>query len=153
MSIPTSDTIWGYITIDGVQYGLLNQPLESEQFELIKKYKKDNNCGFSSASWNTNKYIWILKNKELYLKEVYFKYCNDSSNLIEKVFHTDLLKSDLLNKDLKVFISNIEYKNEKNKREKKRKIKILTFKNGFLVDSKDTEEIYTSSKLKEYLDS
>lgn len=90
MSIPISTTVFGQITIDDITFDLLSQPLSDEQFEKIKQFKKENNCGISSAPWSVSKYQWRLEDYKLYLVDVRFKLCEDKSNHIQNIFDTDM---------------------------------------------------------------
>ncbi|MGE3301368.1 MAG: hypothetical protein AB7I39_13165 [Arcobacter sp.] len=154
MSIPISTTVFGQITIDDLTFDLLTQPLSDSQFEKIKQFKKDNNCGISSAPWSVNKYKWILEDDKLHLVDVRFKLCEDKSNNIQNIFDTDKLFASWLNKELKVLIHEIpEYNNPNKKREKKRKVLMLKFKDGVIISKNEIEEIYTSNRLQDYIES
>lgn len=167
MSIPISTTVFGQITIDDITFDLLSQPLSDEQFEKIKQYKKDNKCGRSSAPWSVNKYKWIIEDEKLYLVDIYFKLCEDmkvykvgetipkevNKNYIIDVFGTNKLFASWLNKELKVLIHEIpEYNNPNKKREKKRKVLMLKFKDGVIISKNEIEEIYTSNRLQDYIE-
>ncbi|MGE3593404.1 MAG: hypothetical protein AB7G52_13060, partial [Arcobacter sp.] len=59
-----------------------------------------------------------------------------------------------LNKELKVLIHEIpEYNNPNKKREKKRKVLMLKFKDGVIISKNEIEEIYTSNRLQDYIES
>jgi hypothetical protein len=59
-----------------------------------------------------------------------------------------------LNKELKVLIHEIpEYNNPNKKREKKRKVLMLKFKDGVIISKNEIEEIYTSNRLQNYIES
>lgn len=152
MSIPISTRIFGQITIDDITFDLLSQPFSDEQFEKIKQFKKDNKCGISSAPWSVNKYKWIVEDDKLYLVDVRFKLCEDKSNHIQNIFDTDMFFASWLNKELKVLIHEIpEYNNSNKKREKKRKVLMLNFKDGVIISKNEIEEIYISNKLQDYI--
>ena len=61
MSFSTSTTVYGQIIIEDKIYDLLSQPLGDEQKKTIDDFKKEHNCGISSAPWSVNKYKWILE--------------------------------------------------------------------------------------------
>ena len=125
MSVPTSTTIFGQLIIKDKIYNLLSQPLGDEQKKIINDFKKEHNCGISSAPWNVNKYKWILENNKLYLIEVFFILCKDKSNLIQKVFNTTKPEAQWLNGEIKVWMGDLEdYSNSDKPREKKRKLMI-----------------------------
>ena len=84
MSFSTSTTVYGQIIIEDKIYDLLSQPLGDEQKKTIDDFKKEHNCGISSAPWSVNKYKWILEDNKLYLIVVIFKLCEDKANVIEK---------------------------------------------------------------------
>lgn len=154
MSIPTSTTIFGQIVIDEQAYDLRTQPLGDEQKKRINDFKKEYKCGISSAPWSVNKYKWILEGNKLYLIEVFFKLCEDKSNLIQKLFATTKLEAQWLNGEIKVWMGDLEdYSNPVKPREKKRKLIILDFNNGMLISNREIEEIYTSNRLLDYLES
>lgn len=154
MSVPTSTTIFGQIVIDEQAYDLRTQPLGDEQKKRINDFKKEYKCGISSAPWSVNKYKWILEGNKLYLIEVFFKLCEDKSNLIQKLFATTKLEAQWLNGEIKVWMGDLEdYSNSDKPREKKRKLMILDFNDGILISSKEIEEIYTSNRLLDYLES
>ena len=154
MSVPTSTTIFGQIVIDEQAYDLRTQPLGDEQKKRINDFKKEYKCGISSAPWSVNKYKWILEGNKLYLIEVFFKLCEDKSNLIQKLFATTKLEAQWLNGEIKVWMGDLEdYSNPDKPREKKRKLMILDFIDGMLISSNEIEEIYTSNRLLDYLES
>lgn len=154
MSFLTSTTVFGQIIINNKSYDLLSQPLSDEEFKKIKQFKKENNCAISSAPWKVNKYKWILENNKLYLIEVFFILCKDKSNLIQKVFDTTKLEAQWLNEEIKIWMQDLEdYSNQDKPREKKRKLMTLDFKDGVLVSFQERDEIYTTNKLLDYLES
>lgn len=154
MSFPTSTTIFGQIVIDEQVYDLRSQPLGDEQKKRINDFKKEHNCGISSSPWSVNKYKWILEGNKFYLIEVFFKLCEDKSNLIQKLFATTKLEAQWLNGEIKVWMGDLEdYSNPDKPREKKRKLMILDFIDGMLISSNEIEEIYTSNRLLDYLES
>lgn len=154
MSFSTSTTVYGQIIIEDKIYDLLSQPLGDEQKKTIDDFKKEHNCGISSAPWSVNKYKWILEDNKLYLIEVIFKLCEDKSNLIQKLFATTKLEAQWLNGEIKVLMGDLEdYSNPDKPREKKRKLMILDFIDGMLISSREIEEIYTTNRLLDYLES
>ena len=154
MSFSTSSTVYGQIIIEDKIYDLLSQPLGDEQKKTIDDFKKEHNCGISSAPWSVNKYKWILEDNKLYLIEVIFKLCEDKSNLIQKLFATTKLEAQWLNGEIKVLMADLEdYSNPDKPREKKRKLMILDFIDGMLISSREIEEIYTTNRLLDYLES
>lgn len=146
MSISTKETIFGTITCKNNQYDLLTQPLSEEQFKKIDTYKKANDCGISSAPWQTNKYHWNIEDNKLYLTEVYFDLCPDKSNLIQKIFKEEKVFAKWLNKSIKLLVSKKDI--DENYRE--REVLILDFNNGMLVDTKKDNEKYKISRLSKY---
>ncbi|MBD3830923.1 MAG: hypothetical protein IE890_10630 [Arcobacter sp.] len=154
MSFSTSTTVYGQIIIEDKIYDLLSQPLGDEQKKTIDDFKKEHNCGISSAPWSVNKYKWILEDNKLYLIEVIFKLCEDKSNVIEKVFSTKELEAIWLSSELQVLIEDYkDYSNPDKPRERKRKLMILDFNDGILISSREIEEIYTTNRLLDYLES
>lgn len=147
MSIPNQETIFGNIEFQSKTYDLLSQPLNDKCFEKIKLYKKDNNCGISSAPWNVNKYKWIVEDDKLYLIEIYFKLCEDKSNHIENIFDTDKLFASWVNREIKLLVSKEDVDSDKAKRE----VLILDVENGMIKDCKNILELYKIPKLRKYL--
>lgn len=153
MSICTNRTVFGQIIIDGKNYDLLSQPLVHQHHIIIQKFKKDHNCGLSTAPWQHNRYYWILEEDKLYLTEVHFVFCKDNSNLIEKIFGVSKLEASWANKELKILINEgPEYEISDNRNMMKRKVMILGFKNGIVSSKKEFEEtIPLMRKLKGYI--
>lgn len=148
MSIPTTETTFGTIEFQNNTYELLSQPLSDEQFEKIKLYKKDNNCGISSAPWSVNKYKWIVEDNKLYLIEIYFKLCEDQSNHIQNIFDTDKLFASWVNREIKLLVSKKDIDDKKAKRE----VIILDIQNGVIKNHTNDVEKYTIPKLRQYME-
>lgn len=154
MSIPTKDTVFGKIQYENKQYDLLSQPIDKIQSDKLNQYKKENNCGISSASWSVNKFEWIIKDGKLYLLSIKCKLCKNQENLISDIFDTNELFAFWVNKDIKLLISKKELGNNNQGRMMiEREVLILSFENGLLNKLKRETEQYRSSSLKNYLDS
>lgn len=148
MSFPTSETVFGTIEFQNNSYELLSQPLSDEQFEKIKQYKNDNNCGSSSAPWSVNKYKWVVEDNKLYLIDIRFKLCEDKSNHIQNIFDTDKLFASWVNRELKLLVSKEDIDSKKAKRE----VIVLNVQNGVLKNYKNTLEEYNIPKLRQYME-
>ena len=154
MSIPTKDTVFGKIQYKNKKYDLLNQPIGKVQSDKLNQYKKDNNCGISSAPWSVNKFEWIIKDDKLYLSSIKCKLCKNKENIIKNIFGTDELFASWVNKDIELLVSKKELGNNKQGRMMiEREVLVLNFENGLLKKSKRKTEQYRSSSLKNYLDS
>ncbi|MEA3353105.1 MAG: hypothetical protein U9Q33_04730 [Campylobacterota bacterium] len=146
MSIPNQETVFGTIEFQGEIYDLLSQPLSDKQFDKISKYKKDNNCGNSSAPWSVNKYKWVIEKDKLYLTDIYFKLCEDKSNHMKKIFNTDKMFAIWVNREIKLLVS----KEDINDNKAKRKVIIFNIQNGLVVNQTNSMEEYTIRKLRKY---
>ena len=147
MSIPTQETVFGTIEFQNKTYYLLSQPLNDKCFEKINKYKKENNCGLSSAPWSVNKYKWVVEDNKLYLIDVRFKLCDDKSNHIQNIFDTDKLFSSWVNYEIKLLVSKEDIDDKSAKRE----VIVLNVQQGMLKGNKSTIEEYRVSKMNKYL--
>ncbi|MEA3387180.1 MAG: hypothetical protein U9Q66_02070 [Patescibacteria group bacterium] len=147
MSFPTTETIFGIIEFENKTYDLLSQPLEDEQFKKIKKYKKENNCGSSSAPWSVNKYKWKVKDSKLYLQEIYFKLCKDKSNHIKNIFTTTNLFASWVSVDVKLLVA----KQDIDKKLASREVIILNIENGVIFKATHDIEEYNIPKLRTYI--
>lgn len=154
ISFPTEDTVFGKIQYKNKKYDLLNQPIGKAQSDKINQYKKDNDCGISSAPWSVNKFDWIIKDDKLYLSSIKCKLCKNKENLINNIFNTNELFASWVNKDIKLLVSKKELGNNKQGRMMiEREVLILEFENGSLKKSRLETEQYCLLNLKKYLDS
>lgn len=148
MSIPTQETVFGTIEFQNKTYDLLSQPLNDKCFEKINKYKKENNCGLSSAPWSVNRYKWIIEDNKLYLVDIHFKLCDDKSNHIQNIFDTDKLFASWVNHELKLLVSKEDIDNKKAKRE----VLVLDVQGGIVKNYKNVVEEYNIPRLRQYMD-
>ena len=154
MSFPTQETIFGTIIYKDKQYDLLTNPLDKILYQKITQYKKDNDCGISTAPWNNNKFQWIVEDDKLYLVSIKFKLCQNENNLISEIFDTKKLFASYFNDDIKLLVSKKELEQIKNSKVKmQRDILILKFSNGILIDTIDEIEEYKTLNLKCYIKS
>lgn len=153
MSIPTKDTVFGKIQYKNKEYDLLNQPIGKIQSDILNQYKKENNCGISSAPWSVNKFEWIIKDDKLYLSSIKCRLCENQENLISDIFDTNELFASWVNKEIKLLVSKKELGlNKQQKMMIEREVIVLNFENGILKHFQKETEQYPSSSLKYYLD-
>jgi hypothetical protein len=153
MGFPTKDTVFGTIFYKDNKYDLLTNPLSEKKYQKLNKYKKENNCGMSTASWNVNNFEWIIDNNKLYLIDIKLKLCKNQDNLINEIFKTSKLFANWLNDDIKLLISKKEIEPSKSSKVKmQRDIFVLNFNNGLLIDSNKITEQYQSFNLKYYIE-
>jgi hypothetical protein len=162
MSMPTRDTIWDKIEIDGQIYDTLNRPLDSKTMQKIKEYKKENGGLFSSAPWITDSYKWSIVDKKLYLNDLTYldkndidpnnKNRTDNTNIIQKIFQTDKLFAKWQNKDLKLLLNKKIEPTLSNRERVIMDIRVLKFKDGVLIETKNKKEEFTQKTLKDYVE-
>jgi len=154
MSFPIQDTIFGTIIYKDKKYDLLANPLDKILYQKITQYKKDNDCGISTAPWNNNKFQWTIEDNKLYLVSIKFKLCQDKNNLISEIFDTKKLFASWFSDDVKLLISKKEIEHIKNSKVKmQRNILILKFANGVLTDTTNSTEEYQALNLEYYIKS
>lgn len=151
MSFSTKDTIWGQIEYNNRKYDLLDRPLSNEIWDKINLYKKENNCGTSSASWSSNKFEWIIEDNKLFISSLKFRFCKNKNNLIPMIFKVEKLYASWVNENIRLVLSKKELDfNQCNEIQIEREILLLSFKNGILLTSSKEIERYISKSLKDY---
>jgi len=148
MSFPTVDTVFGQILYKNKQYDLLCQPLDETHFNILRQYKKENNCGVSSAPWAVNEYKWTVRNNKIYLTSIKCRLCKNQENLINEVFDTDIIFASWVTEDVKLVVSKKKSNVSEYKITMEREVLILTFENGILKHFATEVEQYQIINLK-----
>jgi len=152
VSFPTKDTIWGEIEYEDKIYDLLDRPISDEIWNTINLYKQENNCGVSSASWNANKFKWIVKDNKLFITSLKCRLCKNKSNLIPVIFNVNKLYAKWVSTSIKLVLSKKELAlDEREEIQIERELLVLTFENGILISTHEDVERYTSKIIKSYL--
>jgi len=134
MSVPLPDTTFGKIIFEGKKYKILNNPINEKIKKEIAKYKAQKKL-FYSAPWSSDNYLWVVKNDKLYLKQITI-FGND--NFLQETFNQDELFAKWQSNPIKLLISKKNLDIPNNSKLVIMKIKILHFKDGILIDIKDS---------------
>ena len=149
MSFPTKDVVFGTVIHRDKKYDSVSSLTDTnkEYHKKLQQYKKENQCGISTAPWSSNKTTWIVEDKKLYLVDMRINsiFCKIENNIIQDIFQTDKLFASWLNKDIKLLISKKKIeRTEDSKDNVQRDVLVLSFKNGMIVDTKQITEQYFS---------
>ena len=169
MGIPTKGTVFGQIELDEKIYDIITSPISDKIREDIHKYRSENHCISSSASFLNDGYRWVVEDDKLYLtainisclnkeyiakleareegkefsneeKREYFSNYN-KQNILESLFNTDKLFAEWFSGEIEVVLESDEViKN--NRKFVTLKLNILTTIEGKVVSSKETIEKY-----------
>ena len=149
MSFPTKDVVFGTVIYRDKKYDSVSSLTDTnkEYHKKLQQYKKENQCGISTAPWSSNKTTWVVEDKKLYLVDMRINsiFCKIEHNIIQDIFQTDKLFASWLNKDIKLLISKKKIeRTEDSKDNVQRDVLVLSFKNGMIVDTKQITEQYFS---------
>ncbi|ADV46181.1 hypothetical protein [Nitratifractor salsuginis] len=149
MSIPSKDTIWGYLKYKGKSYGVLSAPITDELRERINRCNQEKELlPYTSAPWRYKK-EWSLEDGKLYLTKLYSEeFHKEVFGTIEKVFADWVDRMEILIEDrriCKTYQHQGEYLHEIRYIE-------LNFDKGVLIDSYEKSELYTRIDLVNYIE-
>jgi len=153
MSIPTKDTTYGDITIEGKSYKIFNVPLGNERINKILQYREKITGVVYISTWMLHHYSWIIENNKLYLTAIRFSKGKEAKNHIYDIFATDKLFAQWYTGEIKALISqeSFDIKYQRSSKRIKRRVKLLKFQNGELLSSDEIIEEFTMRKSLEEL--
>ena len=169
MGIPTKGTVFGQIEIDGEIYDILSSPISDKIREDIDRYRSENHCISSSASFLNDGYRWVVEDDKLYLTAINISCLNKEyiakleareegkefsddekreyfsnytkQNILEPLFDTDKLFAKWFCGEIEVVLESDEVV-KNNRKFITMKLDILTFIDAKIVSSKEVIEKY-----------
>ena len=149
MSVPSKNTVWGYLEYEGREYGILQTQFSDELREKINQVNsKLQLLPYTSAPWKYQHY-WEIKNNRLYLTKLYSDefhkavFGNNKRVLAEWVEKMKLLIEHRL--ICKTYQKRGSYLNEIESM-------LMRFDRGTLINKKREIELYESIEMKKYID-
>jgi len=169
MGIPMKGTVFGQIELDKKIYDIISSPISDKIREDIHKYRSENHCIFSSASFLNDGYRWVVEDDKLYLTAINISCLNkeyiaklearengkefsdeekreyfsnySKQNILEPLFNTDKLFAKWFSGEIKVVLKRDEV--IKNGRMfVTLKLNILATTEGKVLSSKEVIEKY-----------
>lgn len=157
MSKPMKDTVYGTVSFENHEFGVL------EHFHLDEiRWKKIKECGKSEiyhpfASWKNYQPQWCVEDGKLYLIDISLTCANDT---MKKTFGTNKLFAKWVNEPMKLLVKKSKQKPivvnsgeavEKTVYEITMDTQILDFEDGILTGRESKQENYRTG-LKNYLE-
>ena len=149
MSIPSKNTTCGTLLYENIEFGVLHVSISEELIALINQVNKEENfLSYNSAPWMRKK-KWCIEDGKLYLTELY------SQEFHKAVFgSTEKVFADWVNK-MKLLIEHhiiCKTYERRNSYLNSMTTATLLFQNGNFIGGKQDTELYTSHKLRQYID-
>jgi len=153
MSIPTKETTYGNITIEGKSYKIFNVPLDKKQMDKVQRYREKVIGTIHISTWMFHHHSWIIENNKLYLTAIRFSKEKEAKNHIYDIFATDKLFAQWHTGEIKALISqeSFDIKHQRSSKRIKRRVKLLKFQNGELLSNDEIIEEFTMRKSLEEL--
>ena len=149
MSVPSKNTVWGYLEYEGREFGILQTQFSDDLREKMDRVNRELQLlPYTSAPWRY-KHYWSIENGRLYLNRLYSDefhsavFGSGERILADWVDEMKLLREHKF--ICRTYQQRGSYLNEM-------KTTILRFEQGTLIDEKRETKLYISIEMKRYID-